>query len=78
MHPPSPHNPQFYSVGGAFPGTPRPQAAAGPPIGSHNQFTPLQVGLGLGLGLRVGILTALLLPLPDRSPRSWSLPRRTT
>uniref|UniRef100_H3DJR6 5'-3' exoribonuclease 1 n=1 Tax=Tetraodon nigroviridis TaxID=99883 RepID=H3DJR6_TETNG len=43
MHPPSPHNPQFYSGAGAFPGTPRPQAPAGPPIGSHNQFTPLQV-----------------------------------
>uniref|UniRef100_H2SH04 5'-3' exoribonuclease 1 n=1 Tax=Takifugu rubripes TaxID=31033 RepID=H2SH04_TAKRU len=34
---------RFYSAAGAFPGNPRPQAPAGPPIGSHNQFTPLQV-----------------------------------
>eukprot|EP00066_Takifugu_rubripes_P025414 XP_011614680.1 PREDICTED: 5'-3' exoribonuclease 1 isoform X2 [Takifugu rubripes] len=43
LPPPNPHNPQFYSAAGAFPGNPRPQAPAGPPIGSHNQFTPLQV-----------------------------------
>lgn len=43
LPPPNPHNPQFYNAAGAFPGNPRPQAPAGPPIGSHNQFTPLQV-----------------------------------
>lgn len=64
MHPPSPHNPQFYSGAGAFPGTPRPQAPAGPPIGSHNQFTPLQVAVTAapttGVWLWVRIFTALL------------------
>lgn len=62
MHPPSP---QFYSGPGAFPGTPRPQAPAGPPIGSHNQFTPLQVAVTSAHSARlrrwVRTLTALLL-----------------
>ncbi|XP_037315324.2 5'-3' exoribonuclease 1 [Pungitius pungitius] len=41
-----PHHPQnqpFYGPAGTFPGAARPQAATAAPIGSHNQFIPLQV-----------------------------------
>lgn len=41
-----PHHPQnqpFYGPAGTFPGAARPQPATAP-IGSHNQFIPLQVG----------------------------------
>ncbi|KAM6989495.1 5'-3' exoribonuclease 1 isoform 2-T2 [Tautogolabrus adspersus] len=42
---PPPHHPNqpFYTTAGTFPGAARPQAAATLPIGSHNQFIPLQV-----------------------------------
>ena len=33
----------YYGAAGTFPGAARQQPAAGPPIGSHNQFIPLQV-----------------------------------
>lgn len=43
--PPHHHqNQQFYSAAGTFPGAARHQAPAPVPIGSHNQFIPLQVG----------------------------------
>ncbi|KAM8850393.1 5'-3' exoribonuclease 1 isoform 2-T2 [Spinachia spinachia] len=41
-----PHHPQnqpFYGPAGTFPGAARPQAATTAPVGSHNQFIPLQV-----------------------------------
>ena len=42
--PPHHQNQQFYGAAGTFPGAPRPQhAPAAAPIGSHNQFIPLQV-----------------------------------
>ncbi|KAK5859722.1 hypothetical protein PBY51_021255 [Eleginops maclovinus] len=42
--PPHHHpNQQFFGAPGAFPGAPRPQNPATLPIGSHNQFVPLQV-----------------------------------
>ncbi|XP_020484974.2 5'-3' exoribonuclease 1 [Labrus bergylta] len=42
---PPPHHPNqpFYTTAGTFPGAARPQAPATLPIGSHNQFIPLQV-----------------------------------
>ncbi|KAM4552560.1 LOW QUALITY PROTEIN: 5'-3' exoribonuclease 1 [Odontesthes bonariensis] len=43
--PPHHHHPnqQFYGAAGTFPGAARPQPANPLPIGSHNQFIPLQV-----------------------------------
>uniref|UniRef100_A0A671WM69 5'-3' exoribonuclease 1 n=1 Tax=Sparus aurata TaxID=8175 RepID=A0A671WM69_SPAAU len=44
--PPPHHHHQsqpYYGAAGTFPGAARQQPAAGPPIGSHNQFIPLQV-----------------------------------
>uniref|UniRef100_A0A8C4E977 5'-3' exoribonuclease 1 n=1 Tax=Dicentrarchus labrax TaxID=13489 RepID=A0A8C4E977_DICLA len=42
--PPHHHqNQPFYGAAGTFPGAARHQPAAAPPIGSHNQFIPLQV-----------------------------------
>ncbi|XP_033993069.1 5'-3' exoribonuclease 1 isoform X2 [Trematomus bernacchii] len=42
--PPHHHpNQQFFGAPGPFPGAPRPQNPASMPIGSHNQFVPLQV-----------------------------------
>lgn len=44
--PPHHHHHQsqpYYGAVGTFPGAARQQPAAGPPIGSHNQFIPLQV-----------------------------------
>lgn len=35
----------FYGAGGTFPGAVRPQHPTALPIGSHNQFIPLQVSL---------------------------------
>ncbi|XP_030607543.1 5'-3' exoribonuclease 1 isoform X2 [Archocentrus centrarchus] len=37
------HNQPFYGAPGTFPGAARPQPAPALPIGSHNQFIPLQV-----------------------------------
>lgn len=43
--PPHHHQSQpFYGATGTFPGAARPQPATSLPIGSHNQFIPLQVG----------------------------------
>lgn len=44
--PPHHHqNQPFYGATGTFPGAARPQPATTLPIGSHNQFIPLQVDL---------------------------------
>ncbi|XP_072297045.1 5'-3' exoribonuclease 1 [Eucyclogobius newberryi] len=43
MPPHHPQNPQFYGATGTFPGAIRPPPQAAAPIGSHNQFIPLQV-----------------------------------
>uniref|UniRef100_A0A8C4E982 5'-3' exoribonuclease 1 n=1 Tax=Dicentrarchus labrax TaxID=13489 RepID=A0A8C4E982_DICLA len=44
--PPHHHqNQPFYGAAGTFPGAARHQPAAAPPIGSHNQFIPLQVNV---------------------------------
>lgn len=42
--PPHQHpNQPFYATAGTFPGAARPQTSPSVPIGSHNQFIPLQV-----------------------------------
>ncbi|KAM8726822.1 5'-3' exoribonuclease 1 isoform 1-T1 [Acanthopagrus schlegelii] len=41
--PPHHQSQPYYGAVGTFPGAARQQPAAGPPIGSHNQFIPLQV-----------------------------------
>ncbi|KAK7945419.1 hypothetical protein WMY93_001147 [Mugilogobius chulae] len=43
MPPHHPQNPQFYGATGTYPGAIRPPPPAAAPIGSHNQFIPLQV-----------------------------------
>ncbi|CAL1580188.1 unnamed protein product [Knipowitschia caucasica] len=43
MPPHHPQNPQFYGATGTFPGAIRPPPPAVAPMGSHNQFIPLQV-----------------------------------
>ncbi|KAJ0058968.1 hypothetical protein NL108_003310, partial [Boleophthalmus pectinirostris] len=42
MPPHHPQNPQFYGATGTYPGAVRPPPPATAPIGSHNQFIPLQ------------------------------------
>ncbi|XP_077580740.1 5'-3' exoribonuclease 1 [Stigmatopora nigra] len=41
--PPHQQKPAYYGAAGTFPGTARPQPVTTLPIGSHNQFIPLQV-----------------------------------
>ncbi|KAA8586685.1 hypothetical protein FQN60_000521 [Etheostoma spectabile] len=43
LPPPHHQNQPFYGAAGTFPGAARPQPATTVPIGSHNQFIPLQV-----------------------------------
>uniref|UniRef100_UPI0037E9C2BE 5'-3' exoribonuclease 1 isoform X2 n=1 Tax=Semicossyphus pulcher TaxID=241346 RepID=UPI0037E9C2BE len=45
LPPPHHQNQSFYGAAGTFPGAARPQPATTLPIGSHNQFIPLQVDL---------------------------------
>lgn len=45
-------NQPFYGAAGTFPGAARHQPPAALPIGSHNQFIPLQVGLHVSGGSR--------------------------